>query len=77
MNNFEVGEYIIHVCGDRYEIGRVKSLREDGAFVCYHEGETAAKSQYGSMHKLVNGYCIKESMLGGSTWQTYIPRKGG
>lgn len=68
MNSkYVVGEYIVYVNGDRYEIGRVKSLREDGAFVCYHEGETAAKTPYCCMHKLVNQHCIKKSTLGGAT----------
>lgn len=64
---FKVGEFIVYVNGDRYEIGRVKSLREGGAFVYYHEGDTAAKTPYNRMHKLVNGYCIKGSTLGGAT----------
>ena len=64
---FEVGEYIVYVNGDRYEIGKVKSLREDGAFVYYHEGDTAAKTPYDCMHKLINGYTIKKSTLGGTT----------
>lgn len=46
MDKYVIGEYIVYVNGDRYEIGRVKSLREDGAFVCYHEGETASKTPY-------------------------------
>ena len=65
-SKYAVGEYIVYVNGDRYEIGRVKSLRDDGAFVCYHEGETASKTPYECMHKLDNGYCIKESTLGGT-----------
>jgi len=65
MNNFTEGEYIVYVNGDRYELGRIISLRDDGAFVCYHEGETAAKTPYDCMHKLVNGFVIKETTLGG------------
>lgn len=61
---YVVGEYIVYVNSDRYEIGRVKSLREDGAFVYYHEGDTAAKTPYNCMHKLINGYTIKKSTLG-------------
>ena len=68
-SEFAVGEYIVYVNGDRFEIGRVKSLRGDGAFVCYHEGETAAKTPYYLMHKLVNGYCIKETTLGGAYFE--------
>lgn len=65
MTTFDVGEYIIYVNGDRYEIGRIKSLTPTGAFVAYHEGETGAKTPYDLMHKLVNGYCIRETALGG------------
>lgn len=63
---FSVGEYIIYANGDRYEIGRIKSLRPDGAFVAYHEGETGAKTPYELMHKIQNGFVIKDTSLGGS-----------
>lgn len=63
--DFDVGEYIVYVNGDRFELGRVVSLQNDGAFVCYHEGETAAKTPFDCMHKLENGFCIKETTLGG------------
>lgn len=68
MNNhgFIEGEYIIYVNGGRYEIGRIKSIHSDGAFVAYHDGETGAKTPYDLMHKLINGYTIKDTTLGGS-----------
>lgn len=69
MNDFKEGEYIVYVNGDRYEIGRIASLRENGAFVCYHEGETAAKTPYDCMHKLVNGFVITETTLGGGRFE--------
>ena len=62
---YEIGEYIVYVNGDMYEIGRIKSIHDDGCFVAYHEGETGAKTPYDCMHKLINGYCIKETLLGG------------
>lgn len=65
FNGFRVGEYIIYVNGDRYELGRIKSLTPVGAFVAYHEGETGAKTLYDDMHKLVNSFTIKETTLGG------------
>lgn len=65
MNEFKVGEYIIYRNGDTYELGRIKSLCENGAFVAYHEGETGAKTPYDLMHKIVNEYTIKETTLGG------------
>lgn len=62
---FKVGEYIVYVNGDKYELGRIKSLHDNGAFVAYHGGETGAKTRYEDMHKLVNGYCITKTTLGG------------
>ena len=64
-DKFQPGEYIIYVNGDRYEIGRIVRVMKDGAFVCYHCGETAAKTPFDTMHHLVNSYCIKETELGG------------
>lgn len=66
MNGFFVGEYIIYQNGDQYELGRIKYLRPDGAFVAYHEGETGARTPYDCMHKLVNRYVIEKTSLGGS-----------
>ena len=39
MEGYNIGEYIIYVNGDSYEIGRIKSVHDDGCFVAYHEGE--------------------------------------
>lgn len=36
MSDWRVGEYIIYRNSERYELGRIVSLREDGAFVCYN-----------------------------------------
>lgn len=62
---FKEGEYIIYQNGERYEIGRIKRITDDGAFVWYSEGETAAKTPFDCMHKLVNGFTIKNTTLGG------------
>lgn len=62
---FREGQYIIYVNGEHYELGRIKSLRDDGAFVAYHSGETGAKTPYDLMHPLVNEYVIEKTMLGG------------
>lgn len=59
--DFNIGEYIVYVNGEQYELGRIKSIQDDGAFVAYHEGETGAKTPYDLMHKLINSYAIKES----------------
>ena len=75
MGKFKVGEYIIYVNGDRYELGRIKRLTEDGAFICYHEGETAAKTPYDLMHKLVNGFAIKDTTIGGEVFKESEDKK--
>ena len=66
MNEFQEGEYIIYVNGDRYEIGKIKRIVQDGAFVWYHSGDTAAKTPFDCMHKLENAYRIGETSLGGA-----------
>ena len=62
---FKEGEYIIYQNGDRYELGRIKRITSDGAFVWYHEGDTAAKTPFACMSKLANAYTIQETSLGG------------
>lgn len=63
MSEFKEGEYIIYNNGDRFEIGKIKRVVSDGAFVWYHEGDTAAKTPFDCMHKIINGYVIKETSL--------------
>ncbi len=76
MNDFYEGEYIIYRNGEKYELGRITSLREDGAFVCYHEGETAAKTPYDHMHKLMNKHVIMNTSLGGGRFPKPDCEKG-
>lgn len=64
-NDFQEGEYIIYRNGDRYEIGKIKRIVSNGAFVWYTEGDTAAKMPFDCMHKLANEYVIGETNLGG------------
>lgn len=64
-DNFKVGQYVIYVNGEHYELGRIKSLHDDGAFVAYHSGEAGAKTPYDLMHPLVNAFVIEKTMLGG------------
>ena len=63
--DFRVGEYIIYRNGESYQIGRIKSMRDDGCFVFYHGGETAAKTRFENMHKLDNAHHILKTELGG------------
>lgn len=64
---FKVGQLIIYKNGDRYEIGMIKRIVENGAFVWYHSGETAAKTDFDLMYPIVNEWCILETCLGGSS----------
>lgn len=63
MSEFKEGEYIIYNNGDRFEIGKIKRIVRDGAFVWYHEGDTASKTPFDCMHKIINGYVIKKTSL--------------
>lgn len=63
MDTYKVGEYIIYINGDKYELGQIKSLADTGAFVWYHEGSTAALTPYDLMHKLINGRVIIKTSL--------------
>jgi len=71
MAEFKEGELIVYQNGDRFEIGKIKRITKDGAFVWYHEGETAAKTPFDCMHKLVNGYVIEQESLGGEEGRRY------
>lgn len=64
-HDFKVGDLIIYQNGDRFEIGKIKRMVDDGAFVWYSTGETAAKTPFDVMHKLSNSYVITETELGG------------
>lgn len=66
---FNVGDLIVYQDGDRYEIGKIKRITHDGAFVWYNEGETAAKTPYDRMHKLVNAHTILNTSLGGVLYE--------
>ena len=74
MDEYSIGEYIIYRNGEKYELGRIKNLQEDGAFVAYHEGETGALTSYSHMHKLINRYCIKDTTLGGDYFKADTPQ---
>lgn len=72
MPDFKPGEYIVYQNGERFEIGKIKRVTDDGAFVYYHEGDTAAKTPFDCMHKLVNAYTIKADSLGGKSEEESI-----
>lgn len=62
-HDFREGELIVYVNGETFQIGEIKRICDDGAFVYYHEGDTASKTPFEYMHKLQNAYCIKQTSL--------------
>ena len=67
MIEFKPGELFIYQNGNKYEIGKVKRLNNDGTgyFCWYHTGSTTANTPRECMHKLVNAYVIEKDNLGG------------
>lgn len=65
---FRAGQYVIYKNGDTYEIGLVKHIVDDTCtFVWYHEGDTAAKTNFRDLHPIMNEHCIVHTSLGGAT----------
>ena len=66
---FKENELVVYISKDfdgniyKVEIGKIKRLCDDGAFVWYHTGDTAAKTDYNDLYKIENGYAINN--LGG------------
>ena len=68
MNNFKENDYVIYENGDTLQLGKIKRIADDGAFVWYHSGDTASKTPFHLMRKLENDYVIKETELGHALW---------
>lgn len=64
-NTFKVGELVLYRNGDTYQIGKIKSLLGDSAFVYYTSGDTASKTTLNNLIKLENNYVITQTNLGG------------
>ena len=65
MADYKAGQYVIYRNGDSYEIGKIKRVVDDGAFVYYSSGDTAANTPFDCMHPIVNEYVIDKTSLGG------------
>ena len=59
------GQLVIYQCGDRFEIGRIKRVVSDGAFVYYSDGDTASKTPFENLRRISNSYVIEKTSLGG------------
>ena len=57
---FEFGDYVLYSNGSKREVGRVLRMFDDGlsAYVCYHEGCTAARTPI-EMLKLLDVHQLK------------------
>lgn len=68
-NDFKEGEYVVYIGMTpekeiyAVEVGKIKRLCDNGAFVYYHTGDTAAKTEYKDLYKIKNVYAINN--LGG------------
>lgn len=65
LHEFKPGEHVIYKNGDSYALGKIKNITERGAFVYYHDGDTASLTRFEDMHKLTNEHTILMTSLGG------------
>lgn len=69
MNN---GDLVVYVPKDsngnvyKCEIGKIKRIDGDSAFVYFHSGETASKTNLSDLIKIDNQSYIQLTMLGGN-----------
>lgn len=61
---YHEGELVLYQNGSRFEIGKIKRLTDNGAFVYYSDGDTAAKTPFDCMRKIINAHTIKSTSLG-------------
>lgn len=76
MDKFKEGELVVFIGKDpegkiySIEVGKIKKLCKDGAFVYYHTGDTAAKTDYKDLYKIRNAYAVNNLGENGN----HIPR---
>lgn len=58
--NFKEGQLVIYVGFDDMMIGKIKRITGNKAFVYYHEGDTAALTDFSLLRPINNEYCIEE-----------------
>lgn len=76
-DKFMEGQIVVYKNPATYdcEIGKIKRLCDDGAFVWYHMGETAAKTRYEDLYPISNEHCITRVALGGP-WSKHEEGEG-
>lgn len=72
-NRFKEGQLVVykHPGLNECEIGKIKRLCDDGAFVWYHTGETAAKTRYEDMMPIINKQYVSGEHLGGEAGKNW------
>ena len=65
IHSFCNQQLVIYLNGTKCQIGKIKRLADDGAFVWYNEGDTAAKTPYEYLYPLDNDLMIDLESLGG------------
>jgi hypothetical protein len=60
---FKAGDYVIYLKGDTCEIGKIKRITPDGAFVWYHIGSTCACTPLNRLIKITNSYVIASTLF--------------
>ena len=64
-DKLKIGQYVIYDHNDgTVEIGMVKRVQGDSAFVYYSEGGTAAKTSISDLKTIKNSYVIDSTYLG-------------
>ena len=58
---FKEGQLIIYKGSNGYEIGKIKTIKDDKhAFIWFHSGDTAALTNFDLISPLINDYCIQD-----------------
>ncbi len=61
--DFKDGEYVLYQKGGTFQFGKIKRCLARGAFVWYHEGQTAALTPYEYLYHIDNAFVIKQTSL--------------
>ena len=71
---YKPGELFVYTNGERWELGKVKRLREDGKYACwYSTGDTAAVTPPEYMHKLENAWFSRAACLSVGDILSHVP----
>ena len=73
-DTFKPGELFVYTNDDRWELGKVKRVREDGKYACWYSvGDTVAVTPPDHMHKLENARYSRAECLSVGDILSHIP----